>query len=687
MRNLFTTSLQVWYASLILLLLFVTPVNAQQVMGGAPSNPPSVTNDTVIFLLDRFPPTQVATLIGSTTGTVHFQLDDTSIGLLISHGADDGVLQAMFGAMLKSHGVLTKPVVVQTPPPSKKPLPILVPDAIALIDIVETSLTSTSLGKKQLGGKILLDVETGDVKPPLVTHSDMYDLYFYNVNRILFDYKLVNQLVSTAPAGGDLAELKDALAAVTSAFQASTTTTAVNSSKSPAPSTGRGERGIEGCFDLSPILSEVTRAVQQVQQDLSGPGFSPQDSKGGCHHVPYVLTKRAWEAAKAHYGRQDNCAGPVTVQCAMRKLSEQFNQNKAKLCPGTDLNTAYNAYRELHDRLQGLADRFAVVETVVLPDSQVAVPYMIQHQFINVNSSGALALQEMDCGNSGNNQANPKTKSDSQQSDANVKNLGEFQAGQKTSSENQGDTSTLGQGNAIKPQVSIYGDTAGSATNLDGKITMPVIKPDKSANTSATPVDTDASPQNFTVTSGRDALSASAGLLLTSLQSRSYTFAAAPSGSGQILHVDGIGSFRPALSALLNYDIPYLPNYKDIGLAVSAGLVLDLANGKADTSNFGLFVGPSVHLFHRFFITPGWHFGQFADYPVGFGQNPSQVITNSNLGSPVPVKRYTGRFAISFTFQIPTPSAKPKANNAAAPATPKPDSNKLKNGAPQSSGG
>jgi hypothetical protein len=672
MRTRPRSVLQVSFLLTLLLLMCSGVIGAQEAKGSAPAKPPEITNETVFFLLDRFPAKQVADIIGSSKSPVQFQLDDAAIGSLIARGADSAVLQAMFNALMKSHGQLTNAIGNHPPATPPKPPPTQIPDAIALNDIVEATLPAKTLDVKKLGRKILLDVETGDSKPPLITHSDIYDLYFYNVNKILFSYKIVNQFVSTAPAGGDLAELKDALAALTSSFQASTSTTAASSKAASTKTSTRTEENIKACFDLSPALSDVTKAVQEVQQDLSGPGFSPEDSTGSCHHVPYALTKSAWEAAKLHYGRLNDCAGSASVQCAMQKLAQQLNQNHGNLCQGTDIVTAYNAYTQLHEKLQSLANRFADVETIILPDSKVAVPFIIQHQFIDVNSAGSMQIHETDCGNNSSNQAVQKPKVGGKPDANSTTNSGGIQD-QLTGG--PVDVASTAETGASKASDS-------NATGNPNSSTQPKAKGNGTANSgavvksSAAAVDTDISPQSYKLTSGRDALSASAGLLLTSLQSRSYTFAATPSESGRILQVDGMGSFRPAFSVLLNYDVPYLPNYKDIGLAASAGLVLDLANGKADTSNFGFFIGPSVHLFHRFFISPGWHFGQFADYPVGFGQNPSQVITNNNLGAPVPIKRYTGRFAISLTFQVPTPSAKTKSDSGAAPATPKPNASK-----------
>ena len=686
MRTHSRNVLQISFLLSFVLAMCSAVIGAQQTKEPAPSKSPEITNETVFFLLDRFPAKQVADIIGSSKSPVQFQLDDASIGSLIARGADSGVLQAMFNAMMKSHGQLTNPPAIHPPVPPTKPSPTRIPDAIVLNDIVEATLPATTLDKKKLGGKILLDVETGDAKPPLITHSDMYDLYFYNVNKILFSYKVVDQFVSTAPAGGDLAELKDALAAVTSAFQASTSTTAASSKVASTKTSGRAEENVKACFDLSPALSDVTKAVQEVQQDLSGPGFSAEDSTGSCHHVPYALTKGAWEAAKLHYGRVNDCANSASVQCAMQKLAQQLNQNHGNLCQGTDVVTAYIAYNRLHEKLQSLANRFADVETMILPGSKVAVPFIIQHQFIDVNSTGSMQIHETDCGSNSSNQVVKIPKPDDKQPVPNAAtNSGRGQGTQDELTGGPVDSLNLAENDTSKAADSSTVDNPNGGTQLKAKATV-IAKPAAVVKPSAAPVDTDISPQSFKLTSGRDALSASAGLLLTSLQSRSYTLAATPGGSGRTLQVDGMGSFRPALSALLNYDIPYLPNYKDIGLAASAGLVLDLANGKADTSNFGFFVGPSVHLFHRFFISPGWHFGQFADYPVGFGQNPNQVITNNNLGTPVPLKRYTGRFAISLTIQVPTPSAKPKSDGGSAPAASKQNPSKPSPGGSQPSG-
>jgi hypothetical protein len=149
-------------------------------------------------------------------------------------------------------------------------------------------------------------------------------------------------------------------------------------------------------------------------------------------------------------------------------------------------------------------------------------------------------------------------------------------------------------------------------------------------------------------------LSSSAGFLLTRLPARAYSSATAPDSSDltktqNVLRVDYGAGVRPALIVLLTGNVPQV-NSRNFGLGVSAGPVFDIASGKADTSHFGFFAGPSVRLTPWIFLTPGFHFGEFADFPQGFTR-AGQVIP-SNTGTPVPTKRFTGRFAFSITFKI-----------------------------------
>jgi hypothetical protein len=149
--------------------------------------------------------------------------------------------------------------------------------------------------------------------------------------------------------------------------------------------------------------------------------------------------------------------------------------------------------------------------------------------------------------------------------------------------------------------------------------------------------------------------------------------------------------FSPNAVALLNYQIPSLGKVKlsgdDFGLAVSSGPVIRLGT-QAGTSSFGYFVGLGLHLYHRFYLTPGLHVGQFADYPPGFSYSGQAVP--AGLGTLVPVTRYTTRFALGVTYKAkdfsglgltPSTASKPSGN------TPPPPSPQPKMPAQTASGG
>jgi hypothetical protein len=119
-------------------------------------------------------------------------------------------------------------------------------------------------------------------------------------------------------------------------------------------------------------------------------------------------------------------------------------------------------------------------------------------------------------------------------------------------------------------------------------------------------------------------LSASAGFLLTGLQARTYASATSPDSADltktqNVLRVDYGAGIRPAMAALLTGNIPHL-NTKNYGLGLTAGFVFDVSNGKAETSRFGFFGGPSFRVTPWVFLTPGAHFGEFADFPQGFNR-------------------------------------------------------------------
>lgn len=146
---------------------------------------------------------------------------------------------------------------------------------------------------------------------------------------------------------------------------------------------------------------------------------------------------------------------------------------------------------------------------------------------------------------------------------------------------------------------------------------------------------------------GVDVLTLSAGALFSRIPDRTYEARKSPGSDLNLLTVEGNSRATPSLVALLNYNLGL--DYKNFGLALSAGPVLKLAN-QSEASSFGFFAGLSTHFRERFFITPGVHFGQFADFPVGFG-NGSTVP--ANFGELTPVKRWTAKFALALTFKTP----------------------------------
>lgn len=163
--------------------------------------------------------------------------------------------------------------------------------------------------------------------------------------------------------------------------------------------------------------------------------------------------------------------------------------------------------------------------------------------------------------------------------------------------------------------------------------------------------------KQFTFAPQSHTLTISGGLMLSGIQSRSYTAAKVPDTSIippgtqtlPVLSVGGTGKLRPTAVGLLNYhlfDFGRL-GWRDGGVALSSGLVLN-GSGSSDLSSFGYFGGVSFYLYHRLFITPGVHVGEFADFPQGFVAG--QQIP-SDFGSLTPVKRWTTRFGIAITYR------------------------------------
>ena len=145
-----------------------------------------------------------------------------------------------------------------------------------------------------------------------------------------------------------------------------------------------------------------------------------------------------------------------------------------------------------------------------------------------------------------------------------------------------------------------------------------------------------------------DVLTLSAGAMFSRIQDRTYEARKDPTSTLNTLTVTGNSQATPSLVALLNYSLGALRlDGERAGLALSAGPVLRVG-GKSETSSFGFFTGISGHLHRRIFVTPGFHFGEFADFPVGFG-NGSAVP--SDFGALTPVKRWTARFGLAITFK------------------------------------
>ncbi|HKP81431.1 MAG TPA: hypothetical protein VJT69_05410 [Pyrinomonadaceae bacterium] len=145
-----------------------------------------------------------------------------------------------------------------------------------------------------------------------------------------------------------------------------------------------------------------------------------------------------------------------------------------------------------------------------------------------------------------------------------------------------------------------------------------------------------------------DILTLSAGAMFSRIQDRTYEARKDPTSELNTLTVTGNSRATPSLVALLNYSLGALHmDWDKGGFALSAGPVLRVG-GQSETSSFGFFTGISGHLGHRIFFTPGFHFGQFADFPVGFGNGSS---VPANFGELTPVKRWTSRFGLAITFK------------------------------------
>jgi hypothetical protein len=147
-----------------------------------------------------------------------------------------------------------------------------------------------------------------------------------------------------------------------------------------------------------------------------------------------------------------------------------------------------------------------------------------------------------------------------------------------------------------------------------------------------------------------DILTLSAGALFSRIPDRSYQARKTPGSTDNVLAVEGNSRLTPGVVALLHYSLGALHPKLDgdnVGLALSAGPIVRFGS-QGSTTSFGFFTGVSAHLYHRFYFTPGFHFGQFADFPVGF-HNGSTIP--ANFGELNPLKRWTGRFGFAITFK------------------------------------
>lgn len=155
---------------------------------------------------------------------------------------------------------------------------------------------------------------------------------------------------------------------------------------------------------------------------------------------------------------------------------------------------------------------------------------------------------------------------------------------------------------------------------------------------------------NVTLSNTNTHLTLSAGALFSELQNRAYSITAKPSSSGSgttnVLAVSGVSTFSPFAVGLLNYEIPKAST-DQIGLSLSTGPVLRLGTS-SNSSSFGYFAGVSVHLYHRFYVSPGYNLGQFADNPPGLAAG---ATVPSGITTPSPINRWTWRFGFALTYK------------------------------------
>ena len=151
-----------------------------------------------------------------------------------------------------------------------------------------------------------------------------------------------------------------------------------------------------------------------------------------------------------------------------------------------------------------------------------------------------------------------------------------------------------------------------------------------------------------------DKLSISTGALFTWTPYRTYDHSKTPvpPGSSNVLDtlaVSGNGTPKPLGTGLVNIKIPLPQSFPSwTGLMFSSGPVFTLGDAPK-VSSFGWFAGVSVHLYGAVYLTPGFHFGEFADFPNGFYTN---ATIPDKFGDLTPLKRSTTHFAIGLTYRV-----------------------------------
>jgi len=147
-----------------------------------------------------------------------------------------------------------------------------------------------------------------------------------------------------------------------------------------------------------------------------------------------------------------------------------------------------------------------------------------------------------------------------------------------------------------------------------------------------------------------NAITASGGVLMSEIQNRTYTPSPSPTASGNFLAVGGTGRFQPTIATLFNFNAPSLGSWTrhwgDLDVGISTGPILQI--NSSQTSAFGWLGGGTVSVLHYLYLTAGEHFGQFADYPLGFSRG-EQIP--SGFGALTPIKRWTGRFGFAITIK------------------------------------